>query len=162
MTWEQIHFDRGVGGELEVPAGSDKTDRERTIPMQPNLRAFLLLTPEKHRHGKLFYSRVFFEQMRDGLGIEEWPQDCLRHDYGTYRFKVLGSFGVLADEMGNSEAIIRQRYQRSVSQSEADAYWLIMPTPATVANSEAYWLIFQAAKTERSAEWEWRKHPRVA
>ena len=158
MTWEQIHFDRD---ELEVPAGSDKTDRERTPPMQPCLRAWLLLTPEKYRRGKLYYSLDFFRAARDAIGLKHWPQDCLRHDYGTYRFKVLGSFGTLADEMGNSEAIIKTRYQRSVSQREADAYWKILPSAAAVANAAAYWKIFAGSATALKAEWKWRTHPRA-
>ena len=164
MTWEQIHFDRGVdgAGELEVPAGTDKTDRERIVPMQPNLRAWLLLTPEDRRKGQVYYSKDFFWAARDAIGLKAWPQDCLRHDYGTYRFKVLGSFGVLADEMGNSEAIIRQRYQRSVSQKDADAYWRILPPTTAEANAAAYWQIFGESPTALKAEWKWRTHPRAS
>lgn len=36
ICWEQIHLDRR---EIEIPAGSDKTDRERIVPIQPNLAA---------------------------------------------------------------------------------------------------------------------------
>ena len=58
---------------------------------------------------------------------EEWPQDGPRHGFGTYRFKVTRSFGTVADEMGNSEAVIRSRYFRSVSSVTAEAYWKIYP-----------------------------------
>ena len=39
---------------------------------------------------------------------EEWPQDAPRHGYGTYRLKVIGSFGKVADEMGNSSKSFAQ------------------------------------------------------
>jgi integrase len=37
IHWEQIHFDRGELGEIEVHAGTDKTDAERIVPIQPIL-----------------------------------------------------------------------------------------------------------------------------
>ena len=37
--------------------------------------------------------------------------------------------GLLADEMGNSEKVIRERYYRSVSRTTADEYFAITPPP---------------------------------
>ena len=125
FPWSQIHFDRGEHGEIEIPQGTDKTDPARIIPMQPNLRDLLMRTPEAERVGTVFYERDAFEEMRDALRVKPWPADCLRHDFATYRIKMVGSFGQVADEMGNSETVIRDRYFGSVSKSDAEAFWSI-------------------------------------
>lgn len=127
IRWEQIHFDRGEHGEIEIPAGTDKTDRERIVPIQANLAAWLQQVPVGMRRGEIFYSRQFFRHAVSDSKVGPWEQDVLRHGYGTYRLKITGSFGVLADEMGNSEKVIRERYYRSVSRTTADAYFSIMP-----------------------------------
>lgn len=136
LWWNQIHFDRGVHGEIEVPEGTDKAGGERIVPIQPNLRAWLLAVPESKRKGTVYFSRHFRRKAytilrkEDPSLPEDWPQDGLRHGYGTYRLKVTGSFGQVADEMGNSEDVIRSDYYRSVSLSAAEAYWNIYsPSP---------------------------------
>ena len=124
ISWSQIHLDRL---EIEIPAGVDKTDRERIVPIQPNLAAFLSQVPESMRKGEVFHSRRWFVRATKDAGLRPWEEDVLRHGYGTYRFKIIGSFGTLADEMGNSEKVIRDRYYRSVSQATAEAYFALMP-----------------------------------
>ena len=137
LWWQHIHLDRSTHGEIEVPAGTDKAGGERIVPIQPNLRAWLLTIPEEERQGTVYFSRHYRREAYAGLRQEdpvlpaEWPQDGLRHGYGTYRLKVTGSFGQVADEMGNSEAVIRTRYYRSVSRSVAETYWDIYPDQAT-------------------------------
>ena len=134
LWWHHIHLDRGTHGEIEVPAGTDKAGGERIVPIQPNLRAWLLAVPAEERRGTVYFSRHYRREAYAALRQEDpavptdWPQDGPRHGYGTYRLKVTGSFGQVADEMGNSEAVIRARYYRSVSRSVAEAYWDIYPS----------------------------------
>jgi integrase len=78
ITWEQIHLDRK---EIEIPAGTDKTDRERIVPIQPNLAAWLEQVPASARTGRIFYSRSWFERAVEDAKIGRWEQDCLRHGY---------------------------------------------------------------------------------
>ena len=131
LWWKHIHFDRGTHGEIEVE--KDKANGGRVVPIQPNLRAWLLAVPEAKREGTVFFSRHFRRKAYTGLREEdpdlpeEWPQDGPRHGFGTYRFKITRSFGTVADEMGNSEAVVRARYYRSVSNATAEAYWKIYP-----------------------------------
>ena len=134
LPWSHIHFARGEYGEIEVPVGTDKAGGERIVPIQPNLRAWLFTVPAEQRRGTVFFSRkdrraayAALRELAPDLP-EGWPQDGPRHGYGTYRLKVTGSFGQVADEMGNSEAVIRTRYYRSVSASTAAAYWNILPS----------------------------------
>ena len=147
LWWDQIHFDRGTHGEIEVPEGTDKAGGERIVPIQPNLRAWLLAVPKEERKGTVPFSRRIrrraYSALReaDSSLPEDWPQDGPRHGYGTYRLKVTGSFGQVADEMGNSEKTVRADYHRSVSLAAAEAYWQIYPPKpfqrrATLPNHE--------------------------
>ena len=124
IRWEQIHLDRR---EIEIPAGTDKVDRERNVPIQPNLAAWLEQVPAAMRRGRLFYSRRFFRRAVSDAKLGPWEQDILRHGYCSYRLKITGSFGTVADEAGNSEKIIRERYYRSVSPAVAAAYFALVP-----------------------------------
>lgn len=132
IRWEQIHLDRM---EIEIPAGMDKTDRERIVPIQPNLAAWLEQVPVQKRVGRIFYTRAWFELATKDAQIGAWEQDVLRHGYCSYRLKITGSFGTVADEAGNSEKVIRDRYYRSVSRSTAEDYFALMP-PALPAGYE--------------------------
>ena len=133
LWWNQVHFDRGDHGEIEIPEGVDKAGGERIVPIQSNLRTWLLAMPVSQREGTIYFSchfrrKAYTELRKEDPGLpEDWPQDGLRHGYGTYRLKVTKSFGQVADEMGNSEEVIRSNYYRSVSLSAAEAYWNIYP-----------------------------------
>ncbi len=124
ITWNQIHLDRL---EIEIPAGTDKTDRERIVPIQPNLAAWLGQVPADARTGTIFYSRAWFERAVADAKIGPWEQDCLRHGYCSYRLKITDSFGKVADEAGNSEKVIKERYYRSISKTVAEEYFALMP-----------------------------------
>ena len=126
IRWEQIHL-VGDRQEIEIPAGTDKTDRERIVPIQPNLAAWLDQVPLAMRHGPIFYSRQFFRHAVADSKLGPWEQDVLRHGYCSYRLKITGSFGTVADEAGNSEKVIRERYYRSISLAVAEAYFRLMP-----------------------------------
>lgn len=123
IDWEHIHLGRLV---IEVPVGTDKTDPERIIPIQPCLKAWLEKAPAGDRQGKVFYSKKLFRKATRAV-LDPWKQDCLRHDFATYRFATVQSFGQVAAEMGNSEAVIKARYWRHVEPDEAEAYWSIFP-----------------------------------
>jgi hypothetical protein len=51
----------------------------------------------------------------------------LRHSYGTYRAAILRNWHNLAEEMGNSIAIVRTYYDAVVSPSVAKLWWKIGP-----------------------------------
>jgi hypothetical protein len=53
--------------------------------------------------------------------------DILRHSYGTYRAAILRNSHNLAEEMGNSLAMVRTYYDAVVSPSVAKLWWRIRP-----------------------------------
>ena len=142
LAWEHIHLSRM---QIEVPRGTDKTDPERIVPIQPVLVAWLSLTPPSRRVGTLFYSKKFFRRSTRAV-LDPWKQDCLRHNYATYRINAGASFSDVAREMGNSESVIRDSYFRSVDPAEAHAYWETFPTAQGSLATLAYWDGPMAAK----------------
>ena len=95
------------------------------IPIQPNLQAWL--APLAKDNGPVCPDSMMREQRQAlcaKLGLT-WPNNALRHSYGTYRVAATGEVGRVALEMGNSEAVILQRYHKAVSEAEAAKWWAI-------------------------------------
>jgi len=57
-----------------------------------------------------------------------WRQNALRHSYASYRAAVIHNPAQLAEEMGNSEAMIKQHYRNVRSEEEGRAWFAIRPT----------------------------------
>ncbi len=61
-----------------------------------------------------------------------WRTNALRHSYGSYRASMLsGNLHQLAEEMGNSVAMIRRHYRNPRPKSQAKAWFAIMPQAAS-------------------------------
>ena len=77
------------------------------------------------------------EEGREGVP-DTWPQDVLRHSYGTYRLALKKSRSQVADEMGNSPEIIKKHYRRPVPERTAQAWFAIRP-PDNLSNRVQQW-----------------------
>jgi hypothetical protein len=66
------------------------------------------------------------------LPLHWWvgKDDVLHHSYGNYRAAILRNSHNLAEEMGNSVAIVRTYYDAVVSPSVAKLWWNIQPARA--------------------------------
>ena len=71
---------------------------------------------------------------REQAGLRnEWPQNGLRHSFGSYRLAVLQDANKTALEMGNSPAMVFRHYRELVKPKAAKLYWSITPSaPANV------------------------------
>jgi len=63
-----------------------------------------------------------------------WIQDGLRHGFGTHYKALTQSINKVADQMGNSVAIVLRHYARTITKDECDAFWQL--TPAVVMADE--------------------------
>lgn len=61
-----------------------------------------------------------------------WPPDILRHAFATHWLAVFKDENELAQEMGNSPAVIHRHYRGLATEGEGRAYWAITPGPANV------------------------------
>lgn len=56
-----------------------------------------------------------------------WPQDILRHSYGSFRNALLRNLPQVAEEMGTSEAMLRRHYHNPRTKEEGEAYFELRP-----------------------------------
>jgi integrase len=125
LTWNEVDFDSGV---IEVKASKSKTASRRLITIQPNLREWL--APYRTRSGRVcpvnLQRKIFCDRERAGLR-SEWPQNALRHSFGSYHLAQFNDAAKLALEMGNSPATIFRHYRQLVKPKQAERYWKLAP-----------------------------------
>ena len=125
LTWSEIDFDADV---IEVKASKSKTASRRLVTIQPNLRAWL--APYRTRSGRVcplnLQRKIFGDRERAELRAG-WPQNALRHSFGSYHLAQFNDPAKLALEMGNSPATIFRHYGQLVKPKQAERYWKIVP-----------------------------------
>ncbi len=62
-----------------------------------------------------------------GQGGEGWQSDVLRHSFASYWLAIHKKRTELAEHMGNSTKIIGKHYWRVIAQTEAQAWFAILP-----------------------------------
>lgn len=126
LDWSAIKRSKGI---IDLPAAMAKGRKRRIIPITPTLDAWLEhLDPPKH--GPVSeHNPTRKETARLGLLLpeKEWPRNCLRHSYGSYRAATEKNLPALAIEMGNSLTVIENHYRESVEEPAALKFWAIRP-----------------------------------
>ena len=128
LDWSEVDFEQGM---IEVKAAKSKTSSRRLIEMSDNLRAWL--APYAGEQGKVCPAdlRRMTLADREQAGLRnEWPQNALRHSFGSYRLAVLQDANKTALEMGNSPAMVFAHYRQVVKSAMAKKYWKIRPAMA--------------------------------
>ncbi len=101
-----------VGGEwLALARGGDVGTEDRVFPEgQPGI----------YRLRKM---------VTGALGWPRWPQNCLRHSYGTYYLAKNKDLATLRTEMGHeSEGVTRAHYAVAARRVDAEAWWGLTPS----------------------------------
>ena len=57
----------------------------------------------------------------------KWKHNASRHSFGSYRMAEIKNAYHVAEEMGNSPAIIKKYYFQAVTKAEAAKFWAIRP-----------------------------------
>jgi integrase len=128
LTWSEVDFDAGV---IEVKASKAKTASRRLVTIQPNLREWLARF--RTRTGSVCpvnLQRKINEDRERAELRAEWPQNALRHSFGSYHLAQFNDAAKLALEMGNSPATIFRHYRQLVKPKQAERYWKIAPAVA--------------------------------
>ena len=128
LTWNEIDFDASV---IEVKASKSKTASRRLVAIQRNLREWL--APYRTCVGRVCpvnLQRKINDDRELAALRAGWPQNALRHSFGSYHLAQFNDAAKLALEMGNSPATIFRHYRQLVKPKEADRYWKIAPAVA--------------------------------
>jgi len=131
LKWEDFH-EEGI----DISAELAKTRNPRVVPIQPVLDQWISFIREK-RGGTLTGPVTYSNFISDLAAWKKinlpklklmWHHDVLRHCFGTYRLCTVKSLSVLAEEMGNSPAIIEDHYKNwTIRQSQAIEFWGLTP-----------------------------------
>lgn len=106
--------------------------RSRQIPMSEALRVGLEWAGIREGMTGPIYAdnrQIAIEINRLGklLFAGKWPQDALRHSYGSYRNAILRNLPQVAEEMGNSVTMLHKHYHRPMHESIGLEWFAVRP-----------------------------------
>lgn len=128
MTWDMVDFKRK---HIDLPAEITK-DGDRRLPViSENLMEWLMacrketgsLVPTNLRRKRWALCRA--------MGWKEgWPEDVLRHSFGSYHLAKHKNAALTAEQMGHKNARMLYAHYREVVKDEADieAFWSLTPS----------------------------------
>jgi len=125
MDWKEIDLQSGL---IEVTATKAKSVRRRFVRIQPNLAKWLQshvqlsgnVTPKNYRE--------LLDAAREAAGIDEWPQNALRHSFASYHLARFNDAAALALELGHTNSnLVFQHYRQLVKPKQAERYWKLAP-----------------------------------
>jgi integrase len=135
LRWEHVKLDRGF---LEVVRA--KTRDRRNVALSANLVAWL--KPLERDSGAVFegHSRRWRDRVQKAIAkpvtadieagpLAKWPQDVLRHTYGSYHLEKHHNAPETAHQMGHqgNPRMLFNHYRDLVAPEDATAFWEIMP-----------------------------------
>ena len=130
MDWSQVrpHPDPDESHIEVKAAGSKKQLGRRIVPILPALAAFLEKTgvPKSGRIVPNFNMQTRQELLALRTGLE-WKYNGCRHSFGSYRMADIKNVYQVAEEMGNSPAMVKKHYFQAVTKAEAIRFWSIRP-----------------------------------
>ncbi len=132
LDWNEIGDDY-----IRLPGSKSKTGRNRQIPIQKNLKAWL---SQWRQNSGLICPGVSLFHVNPAIwrasGVR-LDHDGLRHGYGTHRQRIISNVGSVAEEMGHSVAICRRHYLNAFCTEEEAAEWFnIQPESTDLVRSQ--------------------------
>ncbi len=125
LNWTEVDL---IGGHIEVTAAKSKTKKRRLVPISENLAAWIrpIAAPE----GSVVPDglRKRFDAVKAHAGLKKWPQNAMRHSFGSYRLAACADAARVSLEMGNSPAMVFAHYRELVRPTDAAKYWALAPT----------------------------------
>ena len=127
MTWDMVDFKRK---HIDLPAEITKDGDRRIVDMPDNLIEWLLAC----RKDSGSFLPTNFRRKRWALcramGWEAWPDDILRHSYGSYHLALHRNAALTAEQMGHKNARMLYAHYREVVKDADDitAYWNLLPS----------------------------------
>ena len=134
LAWSQVNL---ADKEIRLESNQTKTKTARVVAIHPALAEWL----EPHQ-GKPFFPvnwRKEFDAVKAAAGFtgrknpdgadtgKPFPHDVMRHTAISHFFRDCGSYGLTAEQFGNSEAIIKKHYQGRVSSADTKNFYSIKP-----------------------------------
>jgi integrase len=134
LRWEHIKLSRKF---LEVRGArhGERAGDNRIVHLSENLVAWL--KPLRRESGLVFagHSRRWRDRVQKAIAVSadplpEWPQDVLRHSFGSYHLAKHKDAAKTAYEMGHrgNPRMLYDHYRELVTPEHAREFWKIVPT----------------------------------
>jgi integrase len=122
LDWSDIALE---DGHITVAASKAKTASRRSVPIQSNLKAWLM--PYFTKSGPVVQFKNLPKQLgwlAKDAGIK-WKKNALRHSFCSYRLAIVQDSAKVAYEAGNSSDIIFRHYHQLVRPAAAKSWFAI-------------------------------------
>jgi integrase len=132
QLWTDINLERGY---IRVTAAKGHTAQKRLIPITENLAKWLsICRQESETCCDYPRSNEAIQRLANRAGIK-WKHNALRHSFISYRLAIVQSTAQVALEAGNSAQMIFRHYRELVSKTEAESWFSITPSSATITDT---------------------------
>lgn len=127
LDWSDVHLDRDIIHVQRSRTKRTRNTQSRMVPIQPNLKAWLLAYAEKKGPvcPRPKMSPVL-TRLVNGIGME-WEQNALRHSYTSYRVAVTQNEAQVATEIGDLVTTMRKHYKMAVDPKVGAEWFAIAP-----------------------------------
>jgi integrase len=126
LDWREVDFESSL---IEVTASKAKSTRRRFVRIQPNLARWLRPYAQPRGEVTPLKYRELLDTARESAGIEEWPNNALRHSFASYNLARFNDAATLALELGHTNSnLVFQHYRQLVKPKDAKRYWEIIPS----------------------------------
>jgi integrase len=129
LDWRNVDFEHRV---IDVDESIAKTRQQRNVDMSDSLIAWL--APHARAEGQVIPVgfRKKMEQLRKLTGITKWPNNGLRHSFGSYHVAHFQNPNMTALQMGHATTDMLFKHYRNyrIRKKDAETYWKLAPVPA--------------------------------
>jgi integrase len=129
LEWHNVDFEHRV---IDVDESIAKMRQQRNVDMTDSLVAWLM--PHAQMEGSITPAgfRKKMEQLRELAGITKWPDNGLRHSFGSYHVARFQNPNMTALQMGHATTDMLFKHYRNyrIRKRDAETYWEIAPSSA--------------------------------
>jgi integrase len=126
LDWRNVDFEHRV---IDVDESIAKMRQQRNVDMSDSLIAWL--TPHARAEGPIIPLgfRNKMQQLRNLAGITKWPDNGLRHSFGSYHVAYFQNPNMTALQMGHVTTDMLFRHYRNyrIRRKDAETYWKLAP-----------------------------------
>ena len=129
LDWRNVDFEHKV---IDVDESIAKTRQQRNVDMSDSLVAWLTLCAREEGGIVPAGFRTKMEKLRKVAGITKWPENGLRHSFGSYHVACFQNPNMTALQMGHATTDMLFKHYRNyrVRKKDAEKYWEITPASA--------------------------------
>lgn len=124
LDWKHIDIE---SREIDIPGAVAKGKKRRIITMNETLAAWL--EPHVKESGRIVVGLAKnLPKMVEAAGIDEWPDNALRHSFASYHLAAFQDSAATAFIMGHRDSnMVYSKYAKAVKEADALKWWALRP-----------------------------------